>query len=107
MRDSGSSTARAATCLHLLAGAGRQALDDCLSQAEEGDSVLFLDAGVLHLLTIPQQPSGSSAVASFYAAADLRAHGLLELARREGADIIDDAAFCQLLASHQHSLTWK
>lgn len=107
MPDGRSSTARRASCLHLVVGAGRQALDDCLAQSGEEDSVLFLDAGVLHLLQTPLRPSERSAAAICYAAADLRAHGLLELARREGVDIVDDARCCELLALHAHSLTWK
>lgn len=107
MPDGRSSSARRASCLHLVVGAGQQALDDCLAQAKEGDSVLFLDAGVLQLLHKLPRQSGSSAVAAYYSAADLRAHGLLEVARREGADVVDDAGCCELLALHPHSLTWK
>jgi hypothetical protein len=41
-----------------------------------------------------------------FADADLRAHGLLELARRVQAATLDDAGFCDLLAAHPHCLTW-
>jgi sulfur relay protein TusB/DsrH len=93
------------TCLHLVAGAGREALDDCLAHSDTGDALLFLDAGVLHLL---RHGGGSVAEAAnvHYLAADLQAQGLLELARRLEVSVLDDAALCELLAAHDHCLTW-
>lgn len=93
-------------CLHLVAGAGHEALADCLSHVDPMDTVLFLDAGVLHLLCVAAGSLGGPAAAVFFADADLRAHGLLELARRVQAEILDDAGFCELLAVHEHCLTW-
>jgi len=93
-------------CLHLVAGAGRDALDDCLAQLAPGDSVVFLDAGVLHLLrSSAALPGAASEV--FYTDADLRAHGLLEAARRARAGVVDDAGVCALLAQYEHCLTWR
>lgn len=93
------------TCLHLVAGPGREALDDCLAHSDKGDALLFLDAGALHVL---RQAAGSTVGAAdlYYLAADLQAHGLLELARRLEVSVLDDAAFCELLAAHDHCLTW-
>lgn len=95
-----------ARCLHLVAGAGHEALADCLSHADPSDTVLFLDAGVLHLLRAAASSLGGPAAAVFFADADLRAHGLLETARRAQVATLDDAGFCQLLAAHEHCLTW-
>lgn len=92
------------TCLHLVAGDGREALEDCLSLCVAGDALLFLDAGVLHLLqALPVLPDGGEA---HFLAADLQARGLLEAARRRQLSVLDDAAFCDLLAAHGHCLTW-
>jgi sulfur relay protein TusB/DsrH len=97
------------TCLHLVAGAGREALDDCLSHSDTGDALLFLDAGVLHLLRhgITSTATSLAGPAAVYSlSADLRAQGLLELAGRLGVSVIDDGAFGELLAAHDHCLTW-
>jgi sulfur relay protein TusB/DsrH len=95
-----------ASCLHLVAGARHEALDDCLSHVDPADAVLFLDAGVLHLLRATGGPLGGAALRVQFMAADLRAHGLFDLARRVDADILDDAGFCGLLSAHGHCLTW-
>ena len=93
-------------CLHLVAGAGRDALDDCLAQVAPGDWVVFLDEGVLQLLHSPMVVQG--AVGSvFFSDADLRAHGLVDSARKLQSDIIDDAGICALLAQCEHCLTWR
>jgi sulfur relay protein TusB/DsrH len=97
------------SCLHLVAGAGREALEDCVSRCAPGDALLFLDAGVLHLL---QYANGCAATAlataaeAHYLVADLQARGLLELARRLEVSGVDDTTFCELLAAHDHCLTW-
>jgi len=95
-----------ACCLHLVAGAGHDILDDCLAQAAPGDQVVFIDAGVLQLLQ-STFASPNAAGAFFFAEADLRAHGLLEAARDLQAGIIDDAGICALLAQCEHCLTWR
>jgi sulfur relay protein TusB/DsrH len=97
------------TCLHLVAGAAREVLEDCVARSAPGDVLLFLDAGVLHLL---QYADGSAATVlataaeAHYLAADLQARGLLELARRLEVGVVDDLTFCDLLAAHDHCLTW-
>ena len=95
----------ARSCLHLVVGPGAEALGDCLSHSQPRDAVLFLDAGVLHLLHDGGAPVVGVAEAHF-SAADLQAHGLLERARRLGVSVIDDAAFCAVLSRHPHCLTW-
>ena len=94
------------SCLHLVAAPGGRALEDCLAQALPGDAVLFLDAGVLHLLTADVPQRGPAAPAFLFAAADLDAHGLLATARKAGVAVVDDADVCGLLAEHAHCLTW-
>lgn len=105
MSGAAGSPAAPGSCLHLVVGAGVEALDDCLLHSQARDTLLFLDAGVLHLLRDASAPVVGLAEAHF-AAADLQAHGLLDLARRSGVSVIDDAGFCELLRRHPHCLTW-
>lgn len=96
----------AAGCLHLIAGAGSEALAHCLSQAGRADALFFVDAGVLHLLRLPSGAFDDAVGSVHFSAADLQAHGLFDTARRLNVDILDDAGFCGLLAAHRHCLTW-
>lgn len=97
------------TCLHLVAGAARETLEDCVARSAPGDARLFLDAGVLHLLQCADGPAATAlatAAETHYLVADLQARGLLELARRLEVSVVDDMTFCELLAAHDHCLTW-
>jgi sulfur relay protein TusB/DsrH len=94
------------SCLHLVAAPGDRVLEDCLAQALPGDAILFLDAGVLHLLTAGVTQRGRPAPEFLFAAADLDAHGLLATARAAGVGVVQDADVCGLLAEHAHCLTW-
>lgn len=94
------------SCLHLMASAGQDALSDCLAQAHADDAIVFLDAGVLHLLDAGKGPPGGRAGRVFFAGADLEAHGLVEMARGSGVGILDDAGICELLVMYRHCLTW-
>jgi sulfur transfer complex TusBCD TusB component (DsrH family) len=94
------------TCLHLVASAGGRALRDCLAQSQAGDAIVFLDAGVLHLLTAPTSSGEGGGPTFLFAAADLEAHGLSACARAMGAGLAEDADVCALLAEHGHCLTW-
>jgi len=96
-----------ASCLHLVAGSSREALVDCLSQAAPGDSLLFLDAGVLHCLQPEFRLPEALKDAAWFSAADLDARGLGAVARRAGLQLAADARFSQLLRQHRHCLTWK
>ena len=108
-------------CLHLVAGADQEALDDCVAHSAARDALLFVDAGVLHLLrhatgivvdSVAGSVAGSvvgfgaGAAAVHFLAADLQAQGLLELARRLNVSVVGDPVFCELLAAHDHCLTW-
>jgi sulfur relay protein TusB/DsrH len=94
------------SCLHLVAAHSGKAVQDCLAQALHGDAILFLDAGVLHLLSPEMSEVEQSGSAFLFAVADLDAHGLLSSAQAAGVTIVDDAGVCVLLAEHAHCLTW-
>jgi sulfur relay protein TusB/DsrH len=104
-RSGDSPLASAPSCLHLVAGTGREALDDCLLLSRAGDAVVFLDAGVLHLLDDAGAPVVGLAEVH-YSAADLQAHGLLQRAKALQVNLVDDTGICALLAQHEHCLTW-
>ena len=71
------------------------------------DDMFFILQQVLKapelLQALPAFPDGAEA---HFLAADLQARGLLEAARRRYLKVLDDAAFCDLLAAHGHCLTW-
>ena len=94
------------SCLHLVAGAGSRALRDCLAFSGPSDTILFLDAGVLHVLGAERAVGSGAAPSIRFATADLEAHGLLATARAAGVRTADDADFCALLAAHDHCVTW-
>jgi sulfur relay protein TusB/DsrH len=94
------------SCLHLVAATGDGPLEECLAQARPGDAILFLDAGVLHLLSRTVSTRMRTDRAFLFAAVDLEAHGLLTAARAAGVTIVGDAEWCGLLAEHAHCLTW-
>lgn len=94
------------TCLHLVAAAGARALSDCLAFSRPQDTILFLDAGVLHLLGPELAGRSGSRPALRFAAADLEAHGLLASAQGAGVRTADDSDLCTLLAAHDHCVTW-
>ena len=98
--------ARPGSCLHLLAGGGRAAFEECRPFCSPGDTVLFLDAGVLHLLGDAPGDLVDAGVASAFVAADLAAQGLARAAAEEGVQVVDDAALAELLRRHVHCLTW-
>ena len=93
-------------CLHLLAGAAPETLEACLAHAAAGDTVFFIDAGVLQLLRAGSGGLDSPGVELLFAGTDLAAHGLAELARQAQVGVVDDAGFCTLLRAHAHCLTW-
>lgn len=97
---------RDTTCLHLVVAPDDRPLRDCLAMSQPGDTILFLDGGVLHLLDPAPGDRSESSPALVFAIADLEARGLLASARAAGARTADDAAFCTLLAAHGHCVTW-
>jgi sulfur relay protein TusB/DsrH len=95
------------SCLHLVASPGREVLAQCLGQFRQGDSLLFLDAGVTSLLWELPADEAFKGDAALYSAPDLAARGLLEQARREGLRLLEDSEFLDVLAQHDFCLTWK
>jgi sulfur relay protein TusB/DsrH len=94
------------SCLHLIAGSDERALEDCLARSLPGDAILFLDAGVLHLLSPRVSEVNRSGRGFLFAAVDLEAHGLLATAEAARATLVKDDDFCRLLAEHAQCLTW-
>jgi sulfur relay protein TusB/DsrH len=95
------------SCLHLVVSARLSALQACLDQRLEGDDVVFIDAGVMHLLDdFPDSPDLAGPGFCF-SIADLEARGLVSMARRQGVRVLDDRAVARLLSGHEHCLTWK
>ena len=93
-------------CLHLVSGTDPVALSDCRAQCAGGDVILFLDAGVLHLLEQDRLvPDGGAA--EFYSSVDLEARGLLEAAVHSGVQLASDEDFVRLLERCSHCLSWQ
>lgn len=92
-------------CLHLVLGHGRRALENCLSVFSDGDTLLFLDAGVLHLPALAADAEAMQEAA--WMTADLQARGLLDAAGACGFTMIGDEEFADLLDGHRHCLSWK
>lgn len=92
--------------MHLVIGTDPVALSDCLAQCAAGDVVLFLDAGVVHLLERNRLVQDGGA-AEFYSSADLEARGLLEAAAHSGVQLASDEDFVRLLERCSHCLSWQ
>ena len=93
--------------LHLIVGSGREARMQCLAHAAPGDAVVYLDAGVLHLIDNGAASLGGAGISPRFSAADLDAHGLAGVAREAGVKVVDDPGICELLAAKSHCLTWR
>lgn len=95
-----------ARCLHLVAGSGQACLQQALAHAAPGDSLLFIDAGVLHLLRAAGEETVPDGVEAAFLAADLDAQGLRALAERAGVAVVPDGALAGLLGEHRLCLSW-
>lgn len=93
--------------LHLIVGSGCEARLQCLAHAAPGDAVVYLDAGVLHLIDNEAASLGGAGISPLFSTADLAAHGLGGLARKAGVQVVDDPGICELLAAKRHCLTWR
>ena len=93
-------------CLHLVAGSGQACLQQALAHAAAGDSLLFIDAGVLHLLRAASEETVPAGVEMAFLAADLEAQGLRDFAERAGVRVLPDAALAGLLVEHRLCLSW-
>jgi sulfur relay protein TusB/DsrH len=99
--------ARKKTCLHLVVHSSPRAMDNCLVQADEGDAVLFLDDGVMHLVNDISRSFRPPFTECCFSAVDLEARGLSGLAQAAGAVTLTDSKIAGLLQTHDFCLTWK
>ena len=95
------------SCLHLVVHPGAAVSALCASQFREGDSVLFLDNGVMALAGPQPAAAGFPFDHMLFAEADVAARGLLDQARRDGLLLLPDRQFADLLSRHSFCLTWK
>jgi len=94
-------------CLHLVARSSARALECCRAQFDQGDAVLFLDDGVMHIASgLPDAFSPPFAVCSF-SAVDLDARGLTALALDADARVLSDPEIIECLNHFDACLTWK
>jgi sulfur relay protein TusB/DsrH len=94
-------------CLHLVVRSSRESLLRCRAQCAAGDTVLFFDAGVMHLTGDVQDCFADHATVVLYSAPDLKARGLGSIALDQAVQTLDDFEFGDLLARHEFCLTWK
>ena len=95
------------SCLHLVVTASDETLACCMEHYSEGDSVVFLDEGVLQLIGRQINEHVLVNLSFYFSFEDLQARGLLPKAQRRGVQIADDGAIVQMLTEHPHCLTWK
>lgn len=96
-----------AKCLHLVARSSANVIESCRAYCDEQDEVLFIDDGVMYLVTKHGETGDAGVCNSIYLAADLAARGLMEIAREAGVRIASDRDFVRLLRQHESCLTWK
>jgi sulfur relay protein TusB/DsrH len=102
-----SSSTPGRVCLHLVVRSSDAAIESCLAQFGEGDTVLFIDDGVVLLTAEPNTRFEPLFTNAFYSVEDLDARGLAALAARAGVRTVNDSAFPELLQRHDLCLTWK
>lgn len=94
-------------CLHLVAKSSPEALELCLAHFIEGDTVLFIDDGVMVLAGKPKTRLEPFLANAVYLQEDLDARGLAGLADQSGARRANDSDFLELLQQHDLCATWK
>ena len=102
-----SSSAPARVCLHLVVTSSSDALEACLAHFRQGDTVLFIDEGVVWLATKPGARFDSLLTNAFFSGEDLDARGLAEIANQAGVNTVKDSDFPALLLRYTLCLTWK
>ena len=95
------------SCLHFVVSATPSALTDGLNCRVDGDSMVFIDAGVMHLVAESGLQIDLNSPGLAFSREDLEARGLLRVARDRGVKILDDRGMVALLRNHEHCLTWK
>lgn len=96
-----------AKCLHLVARSSSNVIESCGAYCDEQDEVLFVDDGVMHLVSEQGESGDASVKNGIYLAMDLAARGLMGIAREAGVRIASDRDFVRLLRQHESCLTWK
>jgi len=94
-------------CLHLVARSSANVIESCRAYCDEQDEVLFLDDGVMYLVSDHGETGDAGVINGIYLAADLAARGLMGIAREAGVRIACDQDFARLLRQHESCLTWK
>lgn len=94
------------TCLHLVVRSSFSALANCRSHVAEGDSVLFLDDGVMHAIVGSDDISKTSLDECYFSSADLQARGL-ETIVSDSDSLLSDQEIATLILAHDFCLTWK
>jgi len=100
------STIQKGNCLHLVVRSSFEALDICLSQIEPGDSVLFLDDGVMHAVAGGKVSAGSPSTERCFSSADVQARGLQKMLK-DSDSVLSDLEIASLIMAHDYCLTWK
>jgi sulfur transfer complex TusBCD TusB component (DsrH family) len=92
----------AAGCLHLIMSADTRAWRDCMAHRLDGETVILLDNGVMHLLGVEALPAAVVALAT-----DVAAHGIGSQAVHTGVPLWDDAQWVAHLTCCAHVISWK
>jgi len=87
--------------------ASESALQGCRSQFDDGDSVLFLDDGVLLVLGMTFETPPLPLSSCHFASEDLEARGLGEVASKAGIRGLSGADAAALVVAHDLCVTWK
>jgi sulfur relay protein TusB/DsrH len=95
------------SCLHLVVSAQAAALEACLQQFDSGDTLVLIDAGVMHVMSLEEAGVIPPVTPLMVSGEDLDARGLMPVARRLELEVIDDKGCAGLLRRHAHCLTWK
>ena len=83
------------------------ALSQCCAICRPGDSLLFIEDGVLAAaFSLPYIDAVRSDVPTYALQADCAARGLLGRYSPR-VQIVNDAGFVDLIAAHQRSITWS
>jgi len=102
----------AEACLHQLLSNNQESLSDCLSHCGPEDLVVLLAEGVEQIVLVTgsleqalRKASGEGRALALRA--DVQARALETVAAQMQMELIDEAAWVELIRSHQHCLSWR
>jgi len=104
-KNHNASAAQVPGCVHLVLRPEKSVLQDCLACCASGDCLVLMDAAVT--LIAGPAPESTPLVEFCCLEADLRAHGLGELASGTPWKQITDLELVERVARHRHCLSWK